>query len=239
MTNAHLQSRDRLEALEALLPGMSAARERAALGDELRHVGEWLQQHAVFLDGFSQACADGTSLASEAAATERRAATEALEAVEGFGNDLAKADNTNDLKAIRQEAKDALSAIREFHNVLKRAYSSALSTKLQPLGATGDLIADLDPSSTLGRRLTAFGARAADVLSRQAQFAAAARDALAEAAALRAEVATLATEPEQMAFLDALVAGHAPLRLLTPGVLSWLDRLGGLDRFVVRPQAHR
>ncbi len=239
MIETSVDSRDRLAALEALLPEMPAARERVTLGDELRNVGEWLQQHASTLEGFSRACIDSASLACEQV-PERGTAIEALATVKDFGSTLAEADNTNDLKAIREEAKDALKAIRDFHNFLRHAYNSILTTKLQPLGATGELIADIDPSSTLGRRLTDFGARANNVLSRQGHLlAAGAREALGEASALRAEVAVLATEPEQMAFLDALVAGNAPLSLLTPGVFAWLDRLGGLDRFVVRPQAHR
>lgn len=238
MVEPPINGQDRLAELEALLPRMSAARERLALGDELRHVSEWLQQQASTLDGFVQSCAASASLAREAISTDRAAAIDALCEVAGFARTLAEAQDAPGLKAVREESKDALQAIKDFNAALRRAYAAIFAAKLQPLGATGDLIADLDPSSTLGSRLSAFALRASEV-PKQPQFAAATRAVLSEAEALRTEIATLATEPEQMAFLDALVAGRATLRLLTPGVLAWLGRLGGLDRFVVRPQAQR
>lgn len=238
MVEPSINGHDRLAELEALLPGMPAARERLALGDELRHVSEWLQQQGSTLDGFVQSCAACASLAREAVPSDRAVAIDALREVAEFARTLMEAEDAPGLKAVREESKAALQAIKDFNAALRRAYASTLAAKLQPLGATGDLIADLDPSSTLGSRLSAFAVRASEV-SKQPQFVAGASAILAEAEALRTEIATLATKPEQMAFLDALVAGRATLRLLTPGVLAWLGRLGGLDRFIIRPQAQR
>lgn len=233
-------SQDQLANLEVLLPEMSAARERVALGDELKRVGEWLQLQSAVLDSFALSCAACASLAHEAGQTDHAAATEALQTIEGFASTLAEAQDERGLKMIREEAKDALTAIRNFNAALRRVYATVLAAKLQPLGSTGDLIVDLDPTSPLGGRLIAFAARALEVrTATQAQFATSVLSTLAEAERLKGEIACLATEPEQMAFLDALVAGQATLRLLTPGVLEWLRRLGGLDRFVIRPQAHR
>lgn len=238
MIESFVSSRDRLVELEALLPGMQAARERLALGDELRHVSEWLQQHGATLDGFLQSCAACAGLARESTLGDRAAAVEALREISAFARTLVEAEDAPGLKAIREESKDALLAIKNFNATLKGAYVVILTSKLQPLGATGELIADLDPSSTLGSRLSAFAVKAGEIL-KQPHFVVGVHAILAQAEALRMEIATLATEPEQMAFLDALVAGRATLRLLTPGVLGWLDRLGGLDRFSVKPHAQR
>lgn len=234
------KTRDRLALLEELLPELPAARERVALGDELKRVGEWLQQQSTALESFELSCTLCSCLARDAGPAEHLTVLEALQVIEGFANTLAEAQDERGLKAILQEAKDARTEIYNFNSALRRVYGTVLSAKLQPLGSTGDLIIDLDPSSTLGARLIAFAVRASEIIkATHAQFAAGVLNTFAEAESLKAEIGLLATEPEQMAFLEALVAGKATLRLLTPSVLEWLGRLGALDRFVIRPQAHR
>ena len=240
MTETAACGTDLLADLERLVPEMPAARERVSLGDELNRIGEWLRLNSALLESFVEFSGLCASLAHEAALSDFAVVRESLEVIDGFASTLAEAQDKGGLEAIWSETKDALSAIKIFTAALRRVYSGLFAAKLQTLGSAGDLIADLDPSSTLGGRLTAFAARAGEVSrAPQAQFPAGVLATLTEAKALRMEIARLATEPEHMAFLDAIIAGQATLRLLTPGVLDWLKRLGDLDRFVIRPQTHR
>ena len=105
-----------------------------------------------------------------------------------------------------------------------------------PLIAIGRLFETIDGTSDLGQRLVRCGEGAlrcsdtTDVVALRDKIA----EMYRERDALESERASIASDPEVDAFVNALVAQSATLRLVTPRVRSWLENNRALDNFAVR-----
>ena len=230
-----LDTPDALADLEDLVDQLPAAQQRARFGEELDRVGIWYQQKGENIAAFAAmigACKDLRHLASDA---DMQSVRKHLKEVEEFADDTANADDASRLAGIREMSGEANLAMTQCQNALRRFAQTLVASEFLPLRATGELVGDLDPTSTLGRRLIDFAARVGTLHGAPARdFAGAVRSACAEAAGYRAEIDALAHQPERRTFLNALVAGTATLADVTPAILDWLRADGSLDRFAVK-----
>lgn len=240
-TGSSTTAGDPLAALEALLPALPRALERQKLGVELKRVEAQIATHRPFIERFFRLTDTLGTLHDAPHSTAREAVAEALFEVGEFGTKLATVESKEDLRAVTHGFDGLRGRVASMEGGARLLWSELYRREMEPLGLVGSVLRGIADTADLAERLCALSESARRLCERQQSaiedFATTAGALRAEAAALKAEVNALATDPEVDAFLQALAGGRATLRLATANVLRWLEQLEALDRFDVRPRA--
>ncbi len=215
---------------------MEAARQRAQYGQAIDGIEQWFRLRKDALESFMAMIKACHHLRPGASPADAVSINRYLDDVQDFGNRLATAQGEEDLKHAKSLSVDIQGHLRTCQEALRRVARELVQRDFLPFKATGELISEIDPTSTLGKRLVDFVARVERLDSQPpAEFAEKIRVALAEAKGYRVEIDALADRPERKAFMNALVTGKATLAEVTPAILDWLTAAGAIHRFAVKP----
>jgi hypothetical protein len=238
--NRQLSGDDPLARLERLIPQLPKVIEAQRLGEELARVEHNAASNRPTIQRFSALVVMLEILKDATDLTSRDEVSEFLERVVRFASQLARASSQDDLRALIPMFDSFKRDVAGLERCARQLWSEVNRRQFGPLGAVGEILQGIEGTADLGGRLASLVERARLLGDRQhttmEEFAAGTAPLRAEADRLKSEIASLGTDPQIDAFLTALAAGRAALRLATPSVLGWLDQMGALDRFEVRPR---
>jgi hypothetical protein len=230
---------DALVALERISGQITTAVEHQRLGEELARVDALIREHGPRFRQFEATVSLLEALGDLPRKPSSRLVTDDLDAVGDLGDLLATADSRADFTKAAVALGTFAQTQRRLEQAARDLWGEAVRAEFEPLHAVGVLLSRIDRAAGLGSRLCGLVTRARGLtdpgtaMQVLAQQVAPLRN---EARDLRSEMAQFLADAEVNAFLAAVVAGKAPLRLLTPAVMQWLNELEAVDVFEVRPR---
>jgi hypothetical protein len=230
---------DLLEDLESLLPALPQAVERRKLGDRLNKAVDALRtapQQIARLEALF-ALADEIEFARQPQNAETL--NDAKFDAAALGNDLSTFQDAEKLRSAISHYDDSFvkNTLPALDRAIRSHWRTIVADRFKSLAGVGDLLAKIEGTATLGKRMidcslraqrSADGGTAPDLLNQVRQL-------LLELENLRAEQASALTEGAIGTFLQAAAEQRATLLLVTPEVRTWLEENNALEKFRVLP----
>ena len=219
---------DALVELEAFLIDLPSAMERQKLGQQLEVSASKLRAGVAEAERLSALLALTVLLRVENK-EQLVDLDDARNEAHRVGRVLATTEDANQLKeATDRYERDFLLALKGIHRNVIQRWGEVVGREFRPLIQVGEMLEKLDPSSPLGREMTACGRAATSFqqISNAIEFLTHIRAFLAKRDELQHRRRSEYGDGAIAEFINALAEDRAKLDMITPDVRRWLDSHG-------------